>query len=652
MFERCIGLVRRRLRVRRWRWLAAIAWVVLIWAIAYGWQAGSMGLIDETEPLFVEAARQMTLTGDWITPYFNGLTRFDKPPLIYWLMAIAFEGLGVNEWTARLPSLLSALGLIAFVFATLWRFGSGPGDRAITSTDPANPAHVLEDFKESPQRPEPWQPAAIAAIGSGTVAFTPLLMGWGRTAVSDMLLTACIGAALLAFFWGYAAPEGSRSQRRWYAGFYGLVGLAVLAKGPVGVVLPALVVGIFLAYLGEGRSHWRALRPLRGLGMVTAIALPWFVMVTLANGQAYIDSFFGYHNFDRFTRVVNQHSAPIYFYVVVIALGFFPWSIFLPVALGRLRLRSRRRWQQTRRRDRLRLFAGIWFLVILGFFTIAVTKLPSYVLPLMPAAGILVALLWRDAIAGDPLDRPDPPRPGLVAPLPLPPLPVAGLGASGMVAVAISAIVAVALWLEEIWLSKIKDPTMPNLAEAIAASGIVSRGAWIWAIAAIIGAVLAWRSRHRWQWAVQFSAIALFTLSSLVPLGIAIDAQRQAPLRHLAATIVAQRQPGEIVLMLGFQKPSVAFYSRDRVWFSQRITPVVAAVRQRFIDPNAPVAIGDLPLPPLGPTLLILGDQRKLAEVNLAATSPQPLEAAGVYQLVRVATAAIANHQPPIDPND
>lgn len=636
MFDRCLTLVRRGLRVRRWRWLAAIAWVLTVWAIAYGWQAGSMGLIDETEPLFVEASRQMTLTGDWITPYFNGLTRFDKPPLVYWLMAIAFEGFGVTEWTARLPSLLAALGLIAFVFVTLWRFSERRRDRA---TDP-------------PQPWQPWRPWTIAAIGSGTVAFTPLTMAWGRTAVSDMLLTGCMGAALLAFFWGYAAPAGSRSRDRWYIAFYVLMGLAVLAKGPVGLVLPALVVAVFLAYLGEGRSHWAALRPLRGLGLVTAIALPWFVMVTVANGQAYIDSFFGYHNFDRFTRVVNQHSAPVYFYAIVIALGLFPWSIFLPLALGRLHLRSRLRWQQTPRGERLRLFAGIWFLVILAFFTIAVTKLPSYVLPLMPAAGILVALLWRDAIAGDPFDRPDPPRPGLAAPLPLPPLPVPGLGASGVVATALSAIVAGALWLEELWLAEIKDPTMPNLTAVISASGIVSRGAWIWAIAAIVGAALAWRSRHRWQWAVQFTAIVAFTLASLLPLGLAIDAQRQAPLRHLAATVVTQRQPGEILLMLGFQKPSVAFYTRDRVWFSQRITPVVAAVRQRFIDPDAPVALGDLPLPPLGPTMLILGDQRKLAEVNLAATDPQPLDSAGVYQLVRVATAAIANHQPPIDPND
>ena len=94
-------------------WLCAIAWVGFLWNL------GNIGLVDETEPLFAEAARQMTLTGDWITPYFNGETRFDKPPLIYWLMAVAYRTLGVNEWAVRLPSALCAIGLTCLGFYTL-----------------------------------------------------------------------------------------------------------------------------------------------------------------------------------------------------------------------------------------------------------------------------------------------------------------------------------------------------------------------------------------------------------------------------------------------------------------------------------------------------------------------------------------------------
>src|SRR4028119_824904 len=85
-------------------WVLSTLWVLLISSLAFFWNLGSIGLIDETEPLFAEAARQMTVTGDWITPFFNGATRFDKPPLIYWLMVIAYKIFGVNEFAVRLPS--------------------------------------------------------------------------------------------------------------------------------------------------------------------------------------------------------------------------------------------------------------------------------------------------------------------------------------------------------------------------------------------------------------------------------------------------------------------------------------------------------------------------------------------------------------------
>lgn len=153
------------------------------------------------------------------------------------------------------------------------------------------------------------------------------------------------------------------------------------------------VLGGFLATLaGNASGVWNL--------NYSAIALPWYVLVTLANGQTYIDSFFGYHNFQRFTEVVNKHSAPWYFYFIVVLVGFAPWSIYLPLAIARTRFWQRSYWRRQARKDRLGLFALFWFACIFGFFTIAVTKLPSYVLPLMPAAAILVSLFWQDIITG------------------------------------------------------------------------------------------------------------------------------------------------------------------------------------------------------------------------------------------------------------
>jgi 4-amino-4-deoxy-L-arabinose transferase-like glycosyltransferase len=599
-------------------WLGAL-WVLAVWAIAFFWNSGSVGLVDETEPMFSEAARQMTVTGDWITPYFNGATRFDKPPLIYWLTAIAYNILGVNEWAVRLPSGLAALVAIGLSFATLWRF-------SVTGA-------ARQQF--------PWRPWIVGAIGAGTIAFSPHMIIWGRVGVSDMLLTGCISAALLSYFWAYASERPS-TKRLWYLAFYVSLALAVLTKGPVGVVLPGGIVLAFALYLGELKPLWKEAKPLWGLLLVAVLSIPWFVLVILANGEAYIDSFFGYHNLDRFTRVVNQHSAPWFFYFIVVAWGFAPWSVYLPIALGRLELWRRKWWLRRSRAERLPLFAGAWFLGVFCFFTIAVTKLPSYVVPLMPAGGLLVALLWRDLLSGDLAPRRSMPRPGLSEP------PIAtedvvspGFHRTAIAAVVVMGILAIALGLQDLWLPLIKDPTMPRIRQVLEASGAITRGAIDWAIAAALGAVIVYWRRYRWLWLVTWLAGVVFFAGTIVPVMFALDSQRQLPLRVLAAEVVRVRQPDEELMMVGFAKPSVVFYTQQVVNFSQRATPLIEGEREALkINPN-----------PKPATALLLGDRKKLAETKLDQVG-QPIAAAGSYQLLRVDRRAFATHQPPIDPDD
>lgn len=387
-------------------WLCLLAW------LAFFCNLGNIGLIDETEPLFAEAARQMVETGDWVTPYFNGETRFDKPPLIYWLMAIAYHIIGVNEWAVRLPSAISATALMCFGFYTLYRYGHYHlGDRISTSNKKSLTIKLL-----------------IAWIGATTIALNPETIVWGRIGVSDMLLTGCMCSALLAFFIGYASqsennhiptlnqiqpetkskipkpknspPSIKKSTKfnRWYLAFYLLISFAILAKGPIGIVLPALIIGSFLLYVGKFVQVWQEIKILRGSLIIFTITVPWYLLIILAHGKDYINTFFGYHNFERFTSVVNHHAAPWYFYFLVILIGFAPWSIYLPVAITKTKFWQRRYWQIKPRNQQLSLFAFFWFICIFVFFSIAVTKLPSYVLPLMPAAAILVSLFWSEII--------------------------------------------------------------------------------------------------------------------------------------------------------------------------------------------------------------------------------------------------------------
>jgi 4-amino-4-deoxy-L-arabinose transferase-like glycosyltransferase len=663
-------------------WLCAIAWVAFVWNL------GNIGLVDETEPLFAEAARQMTVTGDFITPYFNGDTRFDKPPLVYWLMAIAYRAIGVNEWAVRLPSALSAIGLTCLGFYTLSKsevrsqksevrgneeegkfspssplplppssppaLSHSPNPPLSPSpalshsptpplspspalshspTPPLSPSPALSHFPTPPLSPSPALPHSPSLpiflstpwIGAALIALNPQTIAWGRTGVSDMLLVGCMCSALLAFFLGYTLEEqrekagfstgsAARFPNKWYLTFYVLIALAILAKGPVGIVIPGLIIGCFALYLGNFRQLWREMRPVSGIVIILAIAVPWFMLVILANGQTYIDSFFGYHNFQRFTEVVNKHSAPWYFYFFVVLLGFAPWSIYLPVAIARTRFWQRTYWRRQLRSAQLSLFALFWFACIFGFFTISVTKLPSYVLPLLPAAAILVTLLWSDIIAGKETAGSREGRANQANSLPR------SLLVTFIVNIVFLLILAGATFYSYNWLGD--DPAMPNFPQALQQSGVLIFGGTIWIMTAGAIVLLLWQRQQRWILTANFIGLVAFIIFGLTPAYNLVDINRQLPLRQLAQTVVQQQLPGEELLMIGFPKPSLVFYTQRPVTYRRAITGAKEYIRgsknQDF------------------PSILLLGYPQKFLEMGLQPNQYQLLDSRGAYQLARV----------------
>ncbi|MEG3907888.1 glycosyltransferase family 39 protein [Microcoleus sp. w2-18bC1] len=633
-------------------WLCAIAWVGFLWNL------GNIGLVDETEPLFAEAARQMTVTGDWITPYFNGETRFDKPPLIYWLMAVAYRTLGVNEWAVRLPSALCAIGLTCLGFYTLSKEegrrkeeeGRRKEEKEIRKKEEGSSAtSTVRDLTDVRKKEEVrWKPEeetennnsklktprlplffSTPWIGAALIALNPQTIAWGRTGVSDMLLVGCMCSALLAFFLGYTLEEqrekaefltvsASRFPNKWYLTFYVLIALAILAKGPVGIVVPALIVGSFGLYLGNFRQLWREMRPVSGILIILAIALPWYILVILDNGQTYIDSFFGYHNFQRFTGVVNKHSAPWYFYFFVVLVGFAPWSIYLPVAIARTRFWQRSYWRRQPRSAQLSLFALFWFGCIFGFFTIAVTKLPSYVLPLIPAAAILVTLLWSDIIAGNEPEN----RRGKLEKKPnsLP----RGLLVTYIFNVIFLLIVAGATFYSYNWLGD--DPAMPNFPQAIQQSGLLIVGGAIWTTTAVAIALLLWQRQQRWILVANFIGLVAFIIFGLTPAYKVVDINRQLPLRQLAQVAVQQKLPGEEFIMVGFWKPSLVFYSQEPVTYYRAVRRAIDYIKESKT--------------PTSPSILLLGYPEKFVELGLQPNQYQVLDSRGAYQLARVPRTA------------
>lgn len=576
--------------------IGLVLWILAIAGLMLFWNLGSTGLIDETEPLFAEAARQMTVTGDWITPYFNGDTRFDKPPLIYWLMAIAYKFFGVNEWSARLPSALSALALTLISGYTLWHFGQPTSSQSASCQAPPSTSSLSSPSASSTPSPAPF----TALLGTTMLILNAYTFGWGRTGHSDMLLSACMGGALLAFFLGYVQPKRP-TQQYWYLAFYVLMALAVLAKGPVGIVLPGLIIASFLLYVGNVGKVLRELHLIRGGLIVLALAVPWYVLTTLANGEAFIDSFFGYHNFERFTMVVNRHKEPWYFHFLVVIAGFLPWSIYLPAAIAQLHPLHRKIWQQQPRSHHLGIFALSWFLVVLLFFTVASTKVVSYTLPLVPAAAILVAQLWvRDWAEPGRRSR---------------------LWFSQSLNIVAWVVLAIVLFNSPNWLDE--DAAMPNLGLRLQESGLPMLGSAILGITAIaIAGLLLWRKR--WIWTANLAGFLAFLMVVVHPMMLIVDAERQLPLRQLAQVAVEAERPKERILMVGFEKPSLVFYTQGRVRYFFRASKVEGYLEHRLLNTD------------LMSGALIIGMPKMLDRTGLKPDQYQELARAGAYQLVRV----------------
>jgi 4-amino-4-deoxy-L-arabinose transferase-like glycosyltransferase len=344
------------------RWVREVAVTTLLLGVSlllFFYRLDSLSLFDADEPAYAEAAREMLISGDWITPHFNFQPRFDKPILFYWLVALAYKGFGIGEYAARFWSAAFATGLTLSIYL----FGRQLlGQRA----------------------------ACIAALAFATNVGTVAL---ARAAVTDMTLTFCMTLALFCFFDVYLATDKTR-ERLPFAGYVAMA-LAVLTKGPIGLLLPGLVVGLFLVIRRKAQATLSRLRLLPGVGLFAVIALPWYLLVLRENGWAFIQGFFMQHHLNRYLGVVSGHVGNPLYFLPVIVLGFFPWSGTLPNAFGHLWTIRRRLRAELSERQELLLFLWLWCVVVVLFFSFSRTKLPSYIFPAVPALALLAG------IAGD-----------------------------------------------------------------------------------------------------------------------------------------------------------------------------------------------------------------------------------------------------------
>jgi 4-amino-4-deoxy-L-arabinose transferase-like glycosyltransferase len=292
----------------------------------------------------------MLLRGDYITPTLGGYTWFEKPSLLYWMMAASFKVFGVSEWAARLgPALCGLLTIVAIAF-------------------------VGHEIKR----------------GLSTVVVTATCLGlivFSRAASFDIVVTMTATWALACFL-----LRELTKRRGYLIGFYSFVGLSLLAKGLVGVVIPFGVVGAYylLRRAWPARSVWVSL--IWGVPVALAVSAVWYGPVIAKHGWTFIDEFFVQHHFARYVSNKYHHPQPLYFYPVIILMLALPWTPFLVEALVKTRSWV---WRDPDSLSVVRIFSLAWLVFPIVFFSFSGSKLPGYILPALPAAALLIADVLR-----------------------------------------------------------------------------------------------------------------------------------------------------------------------------------------------------------------------------------------------------------------
>lgn len=343
--------------MRRYGWW--LFWSLAALLLFFG--NGQLWITDSVESNYALTAKEMVLSGDWISPQIYGNYWYDKPIFFYWLTAAGFKIFGFNEFAARFfPALFGMAGLGLLVYAAKKLYGEK------------------------------------TAFWSGAVLLTSVeFFLISKSVITDSTLFFFFSMALVFFYLGY-----STQQKNYYYGMYTGMALATLTKGPIGFLLPGLIMVLFLGFT----RGWREIKNMKvfsGGLLFFLIAAPWYVAMYNLHGSAFIDQFFGTHNFLRATVSEHPRDNVFYYYTLVLLLALFPWSGLLPRFLWHT-LREDGKW---RRPDEKTGFLLIWAATVFFFFQNMATKYLTYTYPMLfPLALLLGKYLsekkWNAVTAG------------------------------------------------------------------------------------------------------------------------------------------------------------------------------------------------------------------------------------------------------------
>ncbi|MBC5822373.1 MAG: glycosyltransferase family 39 protein [Candidatus Eremiobacteraeota bacterium] len=452
-------------------------------------------LWDNSETAYGEVAREVLLTHQVVVLHLNGAPWFVQPPLYFWIAAAFAKVLGVSAFALRLPSALATIAMAAAVGYVVARIAS-----------------------------------SRAALLAATILSTSLMQAVvGRLAIMDALLDLAVAMAVLAFF--RALRSGGRGA--WYAAWTAL-GFGLLAKGVVAPVVTALVIVPWA--LWEKRMRRPLCVPgvapwLAGVALCAAIVAPWAIALWRAAGWSPFAELVGHYTFGRYLGTIENQSGPIWYYVPVVILGFFPWFAFLVPALAEA-------WRDAlwRENGSVARLALAWSIVPFVFFSFASTKLPNYIALELPAFAILVAV-WFDRV----VERCD--RRRALAWAAIVPVTIVGLG--------------FAMWAFS-HANRLTAALAATRDDFLALGSVILLGS-IACFALLVG--------RRTSWLAPF---ALGASSVLVMLIIAVwgepIVERFKPIPQLAAAIDRERRPGDAVGIQGVSGGNaLLFYTHPRI---------------------------------------------------------------------------------------
>ena len=517
-------------------------WVLLAAGVTFFTGLGATRLWDEDEGFFAATAAEMHRRDEWIVPYYNGEVFAHKPPLMYWVMRLGFFTFGENELGARFGS---ALFGTAASLLTFWVASRLLNRQVGLLAGLAMASCIMFGVVSRAATADAYLVFFMTMVIAAYVRWTPWFgeVRGERLEVSEKTL-------LPSYLGGFIA-------------MYAAMGLAVLVKGPVGILLPGTSIGLFVLWqLASPEATWGgwlkrflvniprvfwAMRPITAIVTVAAVSGWWFAAVESRTEGGFLGEFIGFHNVQRFLTPMEKHSGPFFIYVPIVWVGFFPWSLFTIPAIATLRSRlSTPATEPTAIREQAAWRLVLcWFSVIFVFFSIAKTKLPNYVLPCYPPLAILIAGFVSRWLSE----------------------PAANLRYWGRWAFGSLAAVGLALLVGIPVASQLQIDGTPLLARAELHPDI-ARQLWpvgLIGLPALVGGVLCWRYLLRDQ---PRQLLTTFGISSVVfvlgVLGGAATYLDQFQTSDLLADAVHQQQPGEVPLAIyRLHSPSLIYYARQ-----------------------------------------------------------------------------------------